>query len=531
MQIRLPDVTLIYGEKQKLIYSSNVQETSTDVRVGLHLENGALIPSVAAETEPLCYVVLKWFFQDHERRNESVHIMGDAWERGYGDLEWRGIAPERCMPWYCLVSNGSDADACRSGRHTEGFGVKVRPSSFALWQYDAGGVTLSLDIRCGGRGVILNGRTLNPAEIIFRDYYDRSAYASGKAFCREMCTDPILPKQPVYGFNNWYYAYGVSSAEEIKRDARRLVACSKGLQTPYMVIDDGWQPNPCDGPWDRGNQNFPDMKLLAEQIEEIGAHPGIWIRPLVQQAKLDLPPSWRMEQDPRFLDPSRADVLAYVKENFARLVDWGYRLIKFDFVTYDLFVKWGMECPLFMADSGWSFYDRSKTSAEIILNLYRAIREASKDAVLIACNAIGHLCAGLVEINRTGDDTSGRDWKRTRKMGVNTLAFRSLHNGTFYAGDADCVGITKYVPWELNERWLYLLSQSGSPLFISWDPSEDSGRIHTSVCKALQINSIQKDELIPLDWMENNCPRVWSVNGETVEIDWFGRFAYHMFDN
>ena len=46
-----------------------------------------------------------------------------------------------------------------------------------------------------------------------------------------------------------------------------------------------------------------------------------------------------------------------------------------------------------------------------------------------------------MHLNRTGDDTSGRIWERTRRMGVNTLAFRLPQHNTFYHIDADCVGI------------------------------------------------------------------------------------------
>ena len=38
--------------------------------------------------------------------------------------------------------------------------------------------------------------------------------------------------------------------------------------------------------------------------------------------------------------------------------------------------------------------------------------------------------------NRTGDDTSGRIWERTRRMGVNTLAFRLPQHNAFYHIDA-----------------------------------------------------------------------------------------------
>ena len=74
--------------------------------------------------------------------------------------------------------------------------------------------------------------------------------------------------------------------------------------------------------------------------------------------------------------------------------------------------------------------------------LYAAIREAAGPSVVIGCNTIGHLGAGFFELQRTGDDTSGREWERTRKMGVNTMAFRLPQHGTFFAADADCAPIT-----------------------------------------------------------------------------------------
>lgn len=530
MKLRLPDLALVYGEQQTLLYSSE-WEQNADVAFKLTLtEADTLIPTVKAEQTPISFVVLKWYFQEGEARQSGIRVMGDAWERGYGDMEWRGIAPDRCMPWYCLVSNGSDLETNYSGRLTECFGVKVRPSAFCFWQYDVNGITLTMDVRCGARGVLLGERELQAAEILFCEYRDISAYESGKRFCRAMCDDPVFPKAPVYGFNNWYYAYGKSSPREIKRDAERLAKLTKGLQKPYMVIDDGWQPKGrFEGVW-KGNKIFGDMRKLASEISQIGVLPGIWVRPLLRRGSKEPFASWKSEISKEYLDPSRPEVLSYIENVCSELVDCGYRLMKLDFLTFDLFLKWGMECKQFLAGirDDWSFFDRTKTSAEIILGLYRAIRRGAGDAVLIGCNAIGHLCAGFFEVNRTGDDTSGKDWKRTRKMGVNTLAFRSIQNGAFYAADADCVGITELVPWELNERWLYLLSSSGSPLFISWNLNVKEPVIQSTVKKALECNSIQQDELIPLDWMENNCPCLWRVNGEIVKIDWFGKYDHNL---
>ena len=191
-----------------------------DVRLDLTIEDAELTARVTAGTTPLKWIRLYWRYD----RNEPVRIMGDAWERGYGDLEWRGIVPERHMPWYMLISNGSDQNPVYTGRRIDAFGVKVQPSAICDWQYDGCGITLNLDIRCGGDGVILGGRMLEIATILSCTYTDCSAFAAGRQFCRAMCRTPRLPDKPVYGFNNWYYAYGRCDADEVIADAGLLLS-------------------------------------------------------------------------------------------------------------------------------------------------------------------------------------------------------------------------------------------------------------------------------------------------------------------
>ena len=125
------------------------------------------------------------------------------------------------------------------------------------------------------------------------------------------------------------------------------------------------------------------------------------------------------------LDPSNPQALEYIKRDVKRICDWGYTLIKHDFSTFDLFGRWGFEMNPLVTKDGWHFYDESMTSAEVVKLLYKAILEASKETntIILGCNAIGHLGAGLMHMNRTGDDTSGLNWERTRSMGINTLAF------------------------------------------------------------------------------------------------------------
>jgi alpha-galactosidase len=139
---------------------------------------------------------------------------------------------------------------------------------------------------------------------------------------------------------------------------------------------------------------------------------------------------------------------------------------------------------------------------------------------VIGSNTVGHLAAGLFSIQRTGDDTSGKWWERTRYMGVNTLAFRMPQHGTFYSHDADCVGLTADVPWELNRRWLRLLAGSGTPLFVSAAPAAVTKEQEAELRRAFEQAAIVQPAAEPLDWLRTTCPSRWVLNGEEAAFEW-----------
>ena len=495
-----------------------------DVRVEQTAADGALRVTLTADDTRVCYLRLRWNFTPEEKFGEPVRALGDAWERSYGDLAWKPLDPERRMPWMCAVSNGSDSSLDVRGRRTACFGVRTQPGAFCLWQADEEGVTLTADVRNGGTGVLLGGRTLNVCEILAREYDDVSAFEALRRFSHLLSPRPLLPSQPVYGSNNWYYAYGKSSAEEILSDSA-LVArlCGGESNRPFMVVDDGWQEYATDGPWDRGNAGFPDMKALTDGMKALNVRPGLWVRYLSDEHRAT--PGMeetRLSRNPIYLDPSHPAVLEKVREDTRRFTeDWGFQLIKHDFSTYDIFGFWGFEREEFLAEDGWHFYDETKTGAEIIIQFYRTILESAAPGTLIlGCNVIGHLAAGLVHMNRTGDDTSGLEWDRTRKMGINTLAFRLPQHRAFFDIDADCVGITGKVDWRLNGQWLRLLALSGTPLFVSCQPDQAKGQVETVLAQSFHIAATQRDEMIPLDWMENPWPERWLVDGVETRFSW-----------
>ncbi|MBO5287627.1 MAG: alpha-galactosidase [Clostridia bacterium] len=522
MKLRVPNNVSIYFDDTKVELDSSLR--CKDGYVKLDLNENEMKVYASAYEKGISFIRIRW----NEATRLDVKVLGDAWERGYGDLQWQTIRPERCMPWYIAVSNGSDTCRDFSNRLTECMGVKVQPNAFAFWQYDERGVTLWLDIRNGGKGTLLSGRELDCATVVFEEYAEMSAYSALCLFASVMSPEPYLPDHVVYGSNNWYYAYGKSSHKEIVEDTKFVKRMCQGLENiPYMVIDDGWQPNSCDAPWDRGNERFPDMALLAEEIKKQGVRPGIWVRYLIngrddEPRKVDtFPEEWYLSRCNKVLDPSHPQVIEYVKETTKRIVDWGYTLIKHDFSTFDIFGRWGFELNDAITMGDWGFYDRTRTSCEIVKDFYKAIKDSSNGAVIIGCNCIGHLCAGIHQLNRTGDDTSGFEWSRTAKMGVNTLAFRANQNRSFFMSDADCVGITGAIDWSLNREWLLALAQSGSPLFVSCKPNVLNESEERELKEAFRIASFQKDELVPLDWMETTTPSRYLINGKETTFNWY----------
>ena len=519
MDIRLPDITTICFEDEEIILTDNTVFIGGNIEYTL---GDVLDVKIKSVDKGVKFIYLRW----NTPISKDLLVLGDTWERGYGNFEWRNVDPERNMPWYMAISNGSDSCLDYEGRVTSCFGVGVLPGAMASWSCDEEGITLCLDVRCGAAPVYLGERVLDCATVYFKDYYDTSAYIAVESFCKVMSPKPLLADHVVYGSNNWYYAYGNSSHNAIIEDSRFVVDMCRGLEnTPYMVIDDGWQPNNCDAPWDRGNKRFPDMKRLADEMKEIGVRPGIWVRYLINGIKdgkhlmENIPESWYLEGRPETLDPSHPEVLEYVKQVTKTLVGWGYRLIKHDYSTFDIFGIWGGQVKDHLARGNWSFYDKTKTSAEIIKNFYQVIRDNSNNAVIIGCNVIGHLCAGIHHLNRTGDDTSGYDWSRTRKMGVNTLAFRIAQNNAFFGADADCVGITGEIDWKHNKEWLKILSRSGSCLFVSCKLGVLSEDELNDLREGFKYGSYQNDKLIPIDWMETKIPQRYLLNGEEVTFD------------
>jgi hypothetical protein len=152
---------------------------------------------------------------------EDVLVLGDAWERSYGDLQWRGMQPERTLPWVALWQSRRVTDHER--RRGGGARRRLRrldestPRAFRCgWIFDAAEWRLRP----------ANASSTRPSSGVCREPVHRSR--SSRILYSVLCTDPLLTG-PLVGANNWYYGYGRDFGETaVLRDAQNAVRPDRG---------------------------------------------------------------------------------------------------------------------------------------------------------------------------------------------------------------------------------------------------------------------------------------------------------------
>ena len=430
---------------------------------------------------------------------------------------WIAVGEGKTVPWYALLHDG---------KRTYGFGVKVQPRAMCAWRVEPGKVDLLLDLRAGGQPLELGERMLEACTVVrCVSAPGESAYATGRRLCSLMCPKPRLLKEPMIGFNDWYAAYGRNTATNFLADAAFVVSLCKGVAVqPYVVMDDGWQKfSPPEveritgrfdsgyGPWEESSRAFGmDMKTFCAKIAALGARPGLWYRPLCMEGKM--------------CDPSDPAVLERIRADLQRFKEWGFKFVKIDYLTFDWcghFKGFDTAGRLIRDKRQWK--DTKRTTAETITGLYRTMREAAgDDMVILGCNAVNHLCAGLFEASRVGPDTSGKNWEQTKRNGVGAVAFKGIENGTLFAADPDCAGLASAgaIPWKKNRQWIDLLSRSGMPFFISWRRSLADEGVRGALAVAFKRAAQTRSTAEAQDWFLTATPVRWMTADGLRTYDW-----------
>jgi alpha-galactosidase len=504
--IKTPDTVKILSGNEYLSLKSSDKQTwiYQDFVVVLKPAKNSVAIFIQSPSMPLKEVQLSWNYST----SKNAKITGDAWERSYGDLSFQSVRPTRRLPWY-FVEHSENGSNC--------FGVKTDCSAFCYWCVSDTSLELNLDTRNSSNGVSLGSRILHAADIVTtKNTGNENTFATARRFCKQLCDKPKTVRQPVYGINDWYFAYGNNSAGLILEHTSLLASLASNADNkPFSVIDDGWSLGT---DYTKTNGKFPDMPKLVGEIKKLGMRPGLWTRPLL--AKPGENNKLFIHKNEGVLDPTIEENIEYIQNLFRLYKQWGFEMVKHDYTTYDIFAKWGKDMENNMTEAGWQFNDSTKTNAEIISHLYESIREGSDEMYLIGCNTISHLSAGVFELCRIGDDTSGKEWARTKMMGVNTMGFRMVQHKTFYEADGDCVGLTTAVPWEKNKQWMQLLAQSSAPLFISAQPNAVGAEQKTFIRKCFTEASKEQPVGEPLDWLTNEFPSKWKLDKKVVRFNW-----------
>lgn len=514
--LRTPDDVKIQTDFSPLRYEEKGTPNPTDAQVQFEITQSSLKIILVPGKEPVRRLRLRF----RGDLSGVLSILSDAWERASANhLIWKTFVPHEMLPWYFHTNDGA---------RLHSYGVKTGANAFAFWQCDPKGITLILDVRNGSAGVHLK-EPLLCAEVVCREGIEgESPFAAAKAFCKMMCEKPNLPETPVYGFNNWYWAYGNTDQKTFVGEAKYLGSLARDCAVrPYMVMDDGWEISRTKGynggPWTGCNERFSSMAETAAQVREAGCRPGVWFRPLRTMGHVPeeaiFPSPCNIAAMGVVIDPTHPFTLERIARDTDRIAGWGYELIKHDFTTLDLFDRWIDE------DRAYPFFDNTLTNAQIFKNIYQTIQDNARGGIVIGCNTVGHLTAGIHQIQRIGDDTSGRSFEWTRRDGIHSM-MRLPQAGTFSQIDPDCAAFTERVSAGVNLDFMEAMAITGSTVFASVTPGILTAREEARAAEILKIAaSITPGEYAePLDWHRTSAPAEYLFRGKEYRYDWYSEY-------
>lgn len=290
-----------------------------------------------------------------------------------------------------------------------------------------------------------------------------------------------------------------------------------------MTIDDGWQIAHAKGkynggPWNLTNENFASMQKTAEKIHELDCRAGIWVRLLLTLSHV---PEEAVYNSPSknngiTLDPTHEFSKQKIADDVKMLSGWGFDMIKHDFSFFDLF---GATLSDNMPEH---FYDKTKTNAQIVKEFYQLIQSSAGNTLIMGCNTVNHLAAGIHQIQRSGNDTSGRHFEFTRRYGVHSM-MRAPQNNAFFKTDPDCAAFTEKVSKKLNLDFLEMAAMTGSATFASVTP----GILNEKEEKRLQqifaiADSIKPEEYATIaDWTRTAVPSQFCFKGKSYKYNWY----------
>lgn len=209
-----------------------------------------------------------------------------------------------------------------------------RPMSYGVDGLPDG---LSIDANTG----IIRGALREPGEYVVTLRAKNAAGVAEKTF-RIRAGDSIALTPPM-GWNSWN-CWGASvSAEKVVRSAKALV--DSGLAQhgwTYINIDDGWQgARTGENLALQGNEKFPDMKAMCDQVHGLGLKVGIYSTPWISSyanfaggSSDDPKGAWSREGEHE--KSKRFGKTAFTTADAKQWGAWGIDYLKYDWHPIDV---------------------------------------------------------------------------------------------------------------------------------------------------------------------------------------------------
>ena len=314
------------------------------------------------------------------------------------------------------------------------------------------------------------------------------------------------------GWNSWYELWSDVDAGAVMANA----ALAKSILEPQIpagtplriVIDDGWQKKW--GVWEP-NQKFPaGMDGIVTSLHNQGYEVGVWLAPLMVAASSNTVsehPEWFVEgasyaviggEPNRILDVTHPGAAAYLKTFIQRIVSWGFKFLKIDFLFGGTY-----EGKRHEAVTGMEAYHRA-------LELIR--QAAGEQVILLAVGAPPIPSFPYVDAWRLGPDIAlnvggGKpSWFFIVNQARTVAARWAFCHATLC--DADPV-LLRHLSREEVDMGGWVVAFAGGALFLSDDLRNLPTERRTWGLDAVRINSsLSGKPAIPQDIFPANPPKI-----------------------
>lgn len=230
------------------------------------------------------------------------------------------------------------------------------------------------------------------------------------------------------GWCSWYYYLSEVSENVVLENVS--VAHEKNLPFRYIQIDDGWENNK--GDW-LPNEKFPSGRMsLANAIKEKGFLPGIWVSPFLFETASEVyqkNPQWFIHDNLvnykgyAFIDYSCEEAQDYLRKLFHTLsVEWGYRYIKVDLVSWILALK-GYQ-------NGFNALKNYRLGMKLIRD------SVTEDTMILSCTAPLSASAPYADGTRISMDIFDK-WESLKDVARQSL--KRLFVNEYLIIDPDCI--------------------------------------------------------------------------------------------